>query len=114
MQLFKEHLGLVNTSVSKAFNYEQRQNIAVMDPLDDGFYYNVWKRTAERNTSIYRELFKCVPDDTGKFPLLILMTPKFKNMYTFKSSFSGAASAFCAGLDSCITGTCSGALEILC
>ncbi|EIE79586.1 hypothetical protein RO3G_04291 [Rhizopus delemar RA 99-880] len=65
MQLFKEHLGLVNTSVSKAFNYEQRQNIAVMDPLDDGFYYNVWKRTAERNTSIYRELFKCVPDDTG-------------------------------------------------
>ncbi|KAG1511951.1 hypothetical protein G6F47_007715 [Rhizopus delemar] len=64
MQLFKEHLGLVNTSVSKAFNYEQRQNIAVMDPLDDGFYYNVWKRTAERNTSIYRELFKCVPDDT--------------------------------------------------
>lgn len=69
MQLFKEHLGLVNTSMSKTFNYEQRQNIAVMDPLDDGFYYNVWKRTAEKNTSIYRELFKCVPDDTGKSPL---------------------------------------------
>jgi hypothetical protein len=39
----------------------------VMDPLDDNFYYNYWHRIAITNTQIYRSLFRCVPDDTGKF-----------------------------------------------
>ncbi|KAI8332617.1 hypothetical protein BC941DRAFT_455475 [Chlamydoabsidia padenii] len=35
-----------------------------MDPLSDQFYYNVWRRTANTNTLVYRDLFRCVPDDT--------------------------------------------------
>lgn len=35
-----------------------------LDPLTDQFYYNVWRRTAKTNTLVYRDLFRCVPDDT--------------------------------------------------
>ncbi|KAI9011006.1 hypothetical protein CLU79DRAFT_839416 [Phycomyces nitens] len=35
-----------------------------LDPLSDGFYYGIWRKTANRNTGIYRDLFHCVPDDT--------------------------------------------------
>ncbi|CAO3590630.1 unnamed protein product [Absidia cylindrospora] len=35
-----------------------------LDPLSDHFYYNVWRQTAKSNTLIYRDLFRCVPDDT--------------------------------------------------
>ncbi|KAI9496363.1 hypothetical protein BDB00DRAFT_758785, partial [Zychaea mexicana] len=61
MQLFKEHLGLLNSGEDK-----ERQDAIVMDPLHDEFYYGVWTKTAKDNTEIYRTLFKCVPDDTGK------------------------------------------------
>ncbi|KAI8372985.1 uncharacterized protein BYT42DRAFT_54309 [Radiomyces spectabilis] len=43
---------------------DQRQDTAALDPLSDQCYYNVWRKTAETNTQIYRELFHCVPDDT--------------------------------------------------
>lgn len=33
------------------------------DPLDQDFYDNVWLRTAENNTKIYREVFHCMPDN---------------------------------------------------
>ncbi|OAD75876.1 hypothetical protein PHYBLDRAFT_59406 [Phycomyces blakesleeanus NRRL 1555(-)] len=35
-----------------------------LDPLSDEFYYGIWRKTANRNTGIYRDLFHCVPDDT--------------------------------------------------
>jgi hypothetical protein len=35
-----------------------------LDPLSDHFYRHIWHGTAEKNTLIYRELFRCVPDDT--------------------------------------------------
>jgi hypothetical protein len=37
-----------------------------MDPLHDEFYYDIWDRTAKKNTLVYRDVFHCVPDDTGK------------------------------------------------
>ena len=61
MQLFKEHLGILNSGHDK-----QHQDSLVMDPVHDGFYYNVWTKTAKDNTEIYRRVFRCVPDDTGK------------------------------------------------
>lgn len=69
MQLFKEHLGLLDASASDTFDYRRKENRIVMDPLDDEFYFNVWNKIAEKNTLIYRELFRCVPDDTGKLIL---------------------------------------------
>jgi len=36
----------------------------VMDPLHDDFYETWWKRIANTNTEIFREVFHCVPDDT--------------------------------------------------
>lgn len=68
MQLFKEHLGLLKNTESESSDYAIRKDVSVMDPLDDEFYFNVWNKTAEGNTLVYRELFKCVPDDTGRRP----------------------------------------------
>lgn len=33
------------------------------DPLCEDFYYDLWLKTAEKNTSVYREVFRCQPDD---------------------------------------------------
>lgn len=33
------------------------------DPLDPAFYDDVWNRTAENNTKIYRQVFHCMPDN---------------------------------------------------
>ncbi|KAI9471840.1 MAG: hypothetical protein EXX96DRAFT_581892 [Benjaminiella poitrasii] len=77
MQLFKEHLGLLNCSNRQEenedinseyehFGYQnmKREDIIVKDPLHDEFYYDIWNKTAEKNTLIYRDVFRCVPDDT--------------------------------------------------
>ncbi|KAG0348929.1 hypothetical protein BG004_003646 [Podila humilis] len=39
-------------------------NAIVMDPLHEEFYEGWWKRVATTNTAIFREVFKCVPDDS--------------------------------------------------
>ncbi|KAF9581189.1 hypothetical protein BGW38_001891 [Lunasporangiospora selenospora] len=36
----------------------------VMDPLHDDFYELWWRRVATTNTEIFRDVFRCVPDDT--------------------------------------------------
>ncbi|CAN6618082.1 phospholipase D1 [Trichomonascus vanleenenianus] len=33
------------------------------DPLVNSFYYDAWLKTAERNTAIFRKVFRCQPDD---------------------------------------------------
>lgn len=33
------------------------------DPLEPAFYDDVWNRTAENNTKIYRQVFHCMPDN---------------------------------------------------
>ncbi|KAG0217601.1 hypothetical protein BGX33_010118 [Mortierella sp. NVP41] len=38
-------------------------NQIVMDPLHDSFYEGWWRPVAKTNTEIFREVFRCVPDD---------------------------------------------------
>ncbi|CAO3621078.1 unnamed protein product [Mucor fragilis] len=69
MQLFKEHLGLLNVQSSNEYHVDgyrdmRREDVVVMDPLHDEFYYDIWNKTAEKNTLVYRDVFRCVPDDT--------------------------------------------------
>lgn len=39
-------------------------NQIVMDPLHDSFYKGWWRPVAKTNTEIFREVFRCVPDDS--------------------------------------------------
>ncbi|KAI8369196.1 hypothetical protein EDC96DRAFT_504222 [Choanephora cucurbitarum] len=61
MQLFKEHLGLLNQDNNL---YHLIKDDDLMDPLDLDFYGRIWNKIAEKNTLIYREMFRCVPDNT--------------------------------------------------
>ncbi|OBZ88286.1 Phospholipase D2 [Choanephora cucurbitarum] len=54
-------------SFYESFNQQchtERHDAAVLDPLSDQFYYQIWLKRATDNTHIYRNLFRCVPDDT--------------------------------------------------
>lgn len=57
--LFKEHLGLLDPR-------PERHLVDVTDPIIDGFYNGIWRRTSYRNTRIYDEVFKCIPTDHVK------------------------------------------------
>ncbi|KAK9314362.1 hypothetical protein V1522DRAFT_430399 [Lipomyces starkeyi] len=37
--------------------------ISFEDPLDENFYYDIWLAHALNNTNIYREIFRCQPDN---------------------------------------------------
>jgi hypothetical protein len=56
---------LGNTHAKHRYTALEADNL-VMDPLDDSFIDHVWNLTAETNTIIYRNVFHCVPDDSGK------------------------------------------------
>ena len=49
---------------STADQENTRFDAQVLDPLADHCCQNIWNGTAKNNTLIYRELFRCVPDDT--------------------------------------------------
>ena len=36
------------------------------DPVNDGFYLDTWQAVAEKNTKIYRSVFRCMPDSEVK------------------------------------------------
>ncbi|KAJ5726457.1 uncharacterized protein N7483_007814 [Penicillium malachiteum] len=36
------------------------------DPVNDGFYLDTWQAVAEKNTKIYRSVFRCMPDNEVK------------------------------------------------
>uniref|UniRef100_A0A1I8MGT7 Phospholipase n=1 Tax=Musca domestica TaxID=7370 RepID=A0A1I8MGT7_MUSDO len=57
--LFKEHLGLLDPDA-------ERMRIDVTDPVIDQFWNFMWRRISKRNTDIYDEVFKCVPNDNIK------------------------------------------------
>ncbi|KAI8640960.1 hypothetical protein BD408DRAFT_444667 [Parasitella parasitica] len=42
----------------------KRHDAAALDPLSDHTYNNIWNKRATGNTHIYRQLFRCIPDDT--------------------------------------------------
>jgi phospholipase D1/2 len=48
----------------KKHHHPQRHDAAALDPLSDHTYNNIWLKQATDNTLIYRQLFRCVPDDT--------------------------------------------------
>jgi phospholipase D1/2 len=39
----------------------------VRDPLDEETYNELWLGTATKNTDAFREVFHCVPDESGKY-----------------------------------------------
>jgi hypothetical protein len=90
MQLFKEHLGLLNCGQSEngleredsigvdGYRNMKQEDVVVMDPLHDEFYYDIWNKTAENNTLIYRDVFRCVPDDTGKSVIFTPLTERLR------------------------------------
>ncbi|KAK9712377.1 hypothetical protein K7432_007180 [Basidiobolus ranarum] len=82
--LFKEHLGFLpdmdmaeitkldydttseqnSSSVSEGKKPEINPDEIVMDPLCDIFFNDIWLKTSRENTELFRDVFRCVPDDT--------------------------------------------------
>ncbi|QNP99062.1 Phospholipase D1 [Yarrowia lipolytica] len=52
------------------------------DPLDDDFYYDIWLATAEKNTRLFREVFRCQPDDE------VTTWRDYKDFTTYAERFS--------------------------
>lgn len=52
------------------------------DPLDDDFYHDIWLATAERNTKLFREVFRCQPDDE------VTTWREYKDFTTYAERFS--------------------------
>ncbi|XP_014276337.1 phospholipase D1 isoform X1 [Halyomorpha halys] len=50
--LFREHLDLSGPKIK--------------DPVCSEFYHGIWRKTAEKNTKIYEEVFRCLPSDEVK------------------------------------------------
>ena len=63
LQLFKEHLGLLNVTNIGEKDTQQNVDSILADPLSMAFD-DLWSTTARINTEVFRELFHCVPDDT--------------------------------------------------
>ncbi|KAH7419961.1 phospholipase-like protein D1 [Cadophora sp. MPI-SDFR-AT-0126] len=64
------HFDVGGNSIPKPFNPLtadiQPVNIdkdCMRDPLNDTFYYDVWLRVAGNNTKIFRQVFRCMPDN---------------------------------------------------
>ena len=75
--LWKEHLGLIAPSppdevtnnmlplpIPQEDSLMSEEDQLVMDPLDEETL-DRWNSTAKTNTLAFREVFHCVPDDTG-------------------------------------------------
>lgn len=52
--LFKEHLGILDPKPNSP-------KIYIDDPISDQFYNGIWRRTSNRNSRIFDEVFKCIP-----------------------------------------------------
>uniref|UniRef100_A0A336MPQ6 Phospholipase n=1 Tax=Culicoides sonorensis TaxID=179676 RepID=A0A336MPQ6_CULSO len=62
--LFREHLGILEPK-------PKSHNIDINDPISDQFYNGIWRRTSNRNTRIFDEVFKCIPtNNTQSFAQL--------------------------------------------
>ncbi|KAG0201186.1 Phospholipase D1 [Mortierella sp. GBA30] len=72
MNLMTEHLGLPaghdrhqpgNHGVGD-YNDIPFTELDFVDPIHPAFFEDIWKHHAQSNTLIFREMFKCIPDDT--------------------------------------------------
>ncbi|KAF9183420.1 Phospholipase D1 [Haplosporangium sp. Z 767] len=74
MNLMMEHLGLPagHDHSQEPLSPGARDNelpfteLDFVDPIHPAFFEDVWKHYAESNTLIFREMFKCIPDNTVK------------------------------------------------
>lgn len=57
------------------------------DPLSDSFYLDVWHAAAENNTKIFRQVFRCMPDNEVK------TWKEYKEYAAFAERFSQAQGA---------------------
>nr|CAG8433336.1 7954_t:CDS:10 [Entrophospora candida] len=79
--IFKEHLGLElesNHETCTEYSHPPPHHVelkcesheltvsdkTVEDPASDKFYNDIWTKTADDNTEIFRDIFHCTPDDT--------------------------------------------------
>lgn len=87
--MWKEHLGLLPHTepdqvtndmlplpVPQVDDTSSEEDTLVMDPLDDETLER-WNFTAKTNTEAFREVFHCVPDDTGKILHGVAIHPPF-------------------------------------
>lgn len=74
-QLFKKHLGLLRpqdmqrpdanfepVGVPNSYDWGSPEDNVVSDPLSDTFQ-SLWNSRARQNTEVFRQVFRCVPDD---------------------------------------------------
>jgi len=70
MSLMTEHLGLPTGHDHNGKNIRGEvapfTELDFVDPVHPAFYEDIWKHHAETNTLIFREMFKCIPDNTVK------------------------------------------------
>ncbi|KAF9961343.1 Phospholipase D1 [Mortierella alpina] len=75
MNLMTEHLGLPaghdhhqpgHQGMAADFNETPFTELDFVDPVHPAFFEDIWKHYAKSNTLIFREMFKCIPDDTVK------------------------------------------------
>ncbi|XP_048427822.1 phospholipase D zeta 1 isoform X2 [Pyrus x bretschneideri] len=52
MSLWSEHLGIRATEMNQ-----------IIDPIVDSTYKGIWMATAKTNTTIYQDVFSCIPND---------------------------------------------------
>ncbi|XVF38771.1 hypothetical protein REPUB_Repub20aG0130800 [Reevesia pubescens] len=52
LSLWSEHLGLCKGEINQ-----------IIDPISDSSYKDIWVATAKMNTTIYQDVFSCVPSD---------------------------------------------------
>ncbi|XP_023734073.1 phospholipase D zeta 1 [Lactuca sativa] len=52
LSLWSEHLGLHTSEINK-----------IADPVIDSTYKDIWMATAKTNTTIYQDVFSCIPND---------------------------------------------------
>ncbi|KAF9919842.1 Phospholipase D1 [Linnemannia zychae] len=69
MNLMMEHLGLLaghthGEPMSPNSSNPPFTVLDFVDPVHPAFYEDIWKHHAQSNTLIFREMFKCIPDNT--------------------------------------------------
>ncbi|KAF9910454.1 Phospholipase D1 [Linnemannia zychae] len=71
MNLMTEHLGLSSghehgETMSPTSSSPNFSVLDFVDPVHPAFFDEIWKHHAHSNTLIFREMFKCIPDNTVK------------------------------------------------
>ena len=55
--LFREHLGLLDSGDC---------GIDITDPTIESFYKDVWQQTSQQNSTLFEEIFRCIPSNSIK------------------------------------------------